>query len=33
MLNFSVEAYYGSEGLLPVPPGNHACIATIEKVK
>lgn len=32
MLNFSVEAYYGSEGLLPVPPGNHACIATIEKV-
>jgi hypothetical protein len=32
LLNFSVEGFYGSEGQLPVPPGNHVCIATIEKV-
>lgn len=31
ILNFSVDGYYGSEGIMPPPPGNGICVATIEK--
>lgn len=30
-LDFNVDGYYGCEGIMPPPPGNGACIATIEK--
>lgn len=31
LLNFNIDAYYGSEGIMPPPPGNGICVATIEK--
>eukprot|EP01125_Pyxidicula_operculata_P007476 TRINITY_DN2542_c0_g1_i3.p1 TRINITY_DN2542_c0_g1~~TRINITY_DN2542_c0_g1_i3.p1 ORF type:complete len:468 (-),score=79.14 TRINITY_DN2542_c0_g1_i3:253-1656(-) len=30
-LSFQVEGYYGGEGVMPPPPGNQICVATIEK--
>jgi hypothetical protein len=32
-LNVNVEAYYGSNGPLPIPPGNQIAVCTIEKVR
>jgi hypothetical protein len=31
LLSFNVDGYYASEGIMPPPPGNGVCVATIEK--